>query len=228
MDKGAKQLGRRMLAIYREADALPQMGEVRKAASCTKGCTACCNNLIYVSLPEAVAMVETQMGNPSRLAALVKSCYEQLPKLVPDRKAYFAKQVPCVFLAPDGACGIYESRPVPCRNYFVVSPAEDCTWTGTEKQVQVVDVGALDVAMLEESARAVRQRTLPILLAPIPVAVLWAVRLLSEGEDSFRRTLETEPDLGILDIRVWTRHALATVDEIQKEHEARNAPVEQQ
>jgi Fe-S-cluster containining protein len=39
--------------------------------------------------------------------------------------AYFDTGVPCPFLE-DESCSIYENRPAACREYLVMSPAEEC------------------------------------------------------------------------------------------------------
>jgi Fe-S-cluster containining protein len=44
---------------------------------------------------------------------------------------YFRQDIPCPFLE-DGACSIYDERPITCREYLVTSPPEYCARPGSE------------------------------------------------------------------------------------------------
>lgn len=212
MDKSAKQLGRRMLAIYRATEEQTAKAAESVNASCKPGCAACCNHQVLVSLPEAVAMAEPLMENPQVLAQTIQRCHEQLKVQKLDRDAHFRQNIPCVFLTADKHCGIYERRPIACRNHVVVSPPENCAPSDEPKEVTRLNLSKVDNYMLEQSAWVSKQRQIPILIAPIPVALLWAIRLLTEGENAFINALENEQDLGILDIRGWTQHALRVAE----------------
>lgn len=209
MDKGAKQLGRRMLAIYREIEPRMQQKAQEAGTTCTAGCAACCHVQVYVSLPEAVAIVEPLVHNKEALGDLIQRCYAQLPLQKLDRTEHFAQQVPCVFLTAEKTCGIYERRPVSCRNHIVVSAPENCAYDPNgAKEVLRLNTEKIDAFMLSESMRAMKQRQIPLVLAPLPIALLWAVRILIEGEAAIVKVLESDEDLGILDIRGWTQHAM--------------------
>jgi len=211
MDKGARQLGRRMLAVYRELEPRTQQMAKDVGSTCREGCSACCNIQVYVSLPEAVAIVEPFLADQNALADLIRRCHDQLAYQKLDRTEHFAQSVPCVFLTGVRTCGIYDRRPVSCRNHIVVSPPENCAYNpspAADAEVRRLNTDKLDNFMLGEALRALKQRQIPVLLAPIPVAVLWAIRLLAEGEHAFIKALESPEDLGILDIRGWTSHAL--------------------
>lgn len=213
MDKGAKQLGRRMLAVYRETE--PRMAKLAEdvKSTCKQGCAACCNIQVYTSLPEAVAIVEPMMHDQRAVADLVQRCEAHLPVQKLDRTEHFAQGVPCMFLTGDKLCGIYDRRPVSCRNHIVVSDPANCAYSPEgSKEVQRLNTERIDAFMLGESLRVSKQRQLPVLLAPLPIALLWALRLLAEGEAAFVRALESPEDLGILDIRGWTQHALRVVN----------------
>lgn len=212
MDKGAKQLGRRMLAVYREIEPRMQQHAAEAGTTCREGCASCCNLQVFVSLPEAVAMIEPLMEDKRAIADLVMRCEQQLQFQKLDRAAHFAQGVPCVFLTGVKTCGIYERRPVSCRNHYVASPPENCAHDPEgAKEIQRLNTEKIDTFMLNESLRVSKQRQIPVLLAPIPVAILWAMRLLAEGEAAFVQALESPEDLGILDIRGWTQHAMRVV-----------------
>lgn len=208
LEKGAKQLGRRMLAVYRATEEQTQKLAESVGATCKPGCAACCNTQVYVSLPEAVAMIEKFVHDPNMVADIVQRCTEQLPHQKLDKTVHFSQGIPCVFLTREKKCGIYNERPVACRNRIVVSPPADCEYSAEPKSIERLNMDKVDTYMMSESARVSHQRQIPILLAPIPVAILWALRLLTEGEAAFTNLLESQEDMGILDIRGWTQHAL--------------------
>lgn len=116
--------------------------------SCKKGCGACCRQLVPLSPPEAAMIFEFVESMPeprksevsNRFAAAVERLKEQrlLEKLeglqnllISDEeykaivKECFLQQIPCPFLVNE-CCSIYEVRPSMCREYAVISPAENC------------------------------------------------------------------------------------------------------
>lgn len=211
MDKQAKQVGRRTLALYREMEPSLQQYAAENNVTCRRGCTHCCNLEIFITFPDAVAMAETIMESPKRLAEVTKRCYDQLPHLTEDTAAYFHKNIPCVLLDEKRDCTVYDARPMPCRHYYVTTPPENCSSEGGMKTVGVLNTQQQDVHVMLEALRTLKQRGLPALIAPIPVALLWAFRFLAEGEDAFRKTLLEEPSIGVADIRYWTNVALEKV-----------------
>lgn len=211
MDKGGRQLGRRMMAVYRQLQEPLEKHAADAKATCQKGCASCCNLLVYISLPEAVALAEKVLESPATVADVMRKCYEQIQRLRLDGTEYFRQAVPCMFLDESKACTVYDARPMPCRHHYVVSPPEDCSPLVDGKTVVRLNTEKADAFVMKESLRVSKQRQMPVLLAPIPVAVLWAMKLLTEGEAAFLHALETEPDLGLMDIRGWTQHAFNRV-----------------
>lgn len=79
-------------------------------AACAKGCSACCHISVMVCADEAAviaAEIGTKAAKPARYAVHGDNARATL-------KHYGE---PCPFLV-DGACGIYESRPLSCRTAF--------------------------------------------------------------------------------------------------------------
>ena len=72
MDKQARQLGRRMLAVYRELEPRTQQMAKDVGSTCREGCSACCNIQVFISLPEAVAIVEPFFADQNALADLIR------------------------------------------------------------------------------------------------------------------------------------------------------------
>ena len=115
--------------------------------SCRAGCGACCSQIVPVSEHEArrIAELVSEMPEARRTEILERfqraveafrqaGLYDRMRELggMEDRTEraklgleYFAVGVPCPFLE-DQSCGIYEDRPLRCREYLVTSPPEHC------------------------------------------------------------------------------------------------------
>lgn len=110
---------------------------------CGKGCSGCCSLVVNCTFPEAVRVA----------AALDQQQHERLKAQIPgiqkvaDRSAslkewlrgYRSEAGPCPFLNPDGACGVYASRPLSCRSLLATKEPAWCitdfaSLTGNEKQ----------------------------------------------------------------------------------------------
>ena len=213
-DKDAKRLGHRMLKMYEDQEPALQKLAAENGATCRKGCSHCCNLLINISLPEALAIAETLLKLPPQaLGAITRNLFNQTQKLQYDAAAYFHTNTPCVFLDGQRTCSIYAVRPTPCRTYFAVTPPSNCSSEGGEQTVARVNTNAFDLEAIEEALRLSKQRGYPPLIAPIPVAVLWAIRLVTEGEAGFIKTLAEAPSQGMADIRTWTLHIMDSLSE---------------
>ena len=114
--------------------------------SCTKGCGACCRQLVPITETEArhIRTVVENLPEPRRAAVrgLFAEARQRLekagllekllhPEEIPlDEKQTFALQyffqgIPCPFLE-DESCSIYADRPIVCREYLVTSAVEHC------------------------------------------------------------------------------------------------------
>lgn len=126
--------------------AIERAEENGLTVSCCKGCGACCRQCVPLSETEAreIRDLVASMPEPrrseilSRFAAarvrleeagLIDVLFaperldpEQMKTLILE---YFRLGIPCPFLE-DESCSIHPDRPVPCRQYLVVSPAENC------------------------------------------------------------------------------------------------------
>jgi Fe-S-cluster containining protein len=135
------------------SDAIVAVADAEVAASderisCTKGCGACCRQLVPVSMPEirALRALVAAMPEPRRSAVQARFAEAMLPardsgwlaraaeilKGAPmglDAIAlgieYFHLDIACPFLE-DESCSIYADRPTVCREYLVLSPAANC------------------------------------------------------------------------------------------------------
>ncbi len=149
---------RRMLPIFREACHRVVEGAVNHAenngrtVSCKAGCGACCRQLVPIAPSEAHLLKELVNDLPPDRKAQIEGRFENarsrleqaglLQTLSAAEKPvdseykrlgleYFALGVPCPFLENE-SCSIHQDRPLVCREYLVVSPAENCARTNGE------------------------------------------------------------------------------------------------
>ncbi len=160
--------------------------------SCQKGCGACCSQLVPLSPPEAAMIYEfvSTMAESQKSAVLkgfssairrlersnllIKLESLQNPSLSEkDYDAialeYFKENVACPFLV-NQSCSIHEVRPSMCREYLVISPAENC------KDLESKQVSRLPVSLRLSEALA---RTWAIMagqgirIIPLILAIKW-------------------------------------------------------
>ncbi len=79
---------------------------------------------------------------------------------------------PCGFLE-NGECGIYENRPLICREYVVSSPAEHCATFNLEAITPIEAEVKLSEGLAEITARA---EGAPSQQIPLYAALAWAER----------------------------------------------------
>lgn len=116
-----------------------------KSVSCRAGCGICCRQRVPIATFEAhrLRRVVDALPEPRRseiLARFNDACEriqeshdlvrldeEGLSREEMTRRAanYFRLMIPCPFLENE-SCSIYDERPLKCREYLVVSPAEYC------------------------------------------------------------------------------------------------------
>jgi len=114
--------------------------------SCAKGCGACCRQMVPISKIEAHRLRDLVDAMPEPRRSDVVSRFEEVrrrmeeaglleqlrrPEEISDADyraiglRYFFQGAPCPFLE-DESCSIHGERPMVCREYLVVSPAENC------------------------------------------------------------------------------------------------------
>jgi Fe-S-cluster containining protein len=93
-------------ALYEIADLM--VASTSDLVACKRGCSHCCHCAVAVSKQEAALMAESVGRTPADAPA--KNDYSHVK---------WGYHNPCPFLR-DGACSIYESRPLVCRTLFNV------------------------------------------------------------------------------------------------------------
>jgi Fe-S-cluster containining protein len=136
--------------------------------SCTKGCGACCRQLVPISETEVESIKQLVSALPEPRRSIIVERFErairalQAAALVETLRtpetvtrdvihalgtAYFALGITCPFLE-DESCSIHADRPLACREYLVTSPAAHCA-KPTAESIRCV-------AMPAKVSRAVR------------------------------------------------------------------------
>jgi Fe-S-cluster containining protein len=99
------------------------------SVACRAGCDHCCHQVVGITPPEAIAIVEYLRQTLSdveltRLRAHVAERVERIRGLSSSDR--FSPQHPCVFLQ-SGSCSIYEVRPLSCRGMNSLDATECAT-----------------------------------------------------------------------------------------------------
>jgi Fe-S-cluster containining protein len=103
--------------------------EQAKNLQCGRGCSLCCHGLFEIGAADIPLLAEglskldgrTRNGIVGRARKIVEQ-YEHpnLRECSPEEKEAFfdrSESVPCPNLSPEGACLVYESRPLICRTF---------------------------------------------------------------------------------------------------------------
>lgn len=184
----------KMLPIFQQlTNAVVAVG-IREAEaagaqiSCTKGCGACCRQLVPVAESEAYQLQALVDELPEPRRAMIRARFTAAkvtlqqaglfdPLLLPGELtvegrrqlglAYFEQNIACPFLE-EGACSIHADRPLACREYLVTSPAEHCAQPSAETVRCVEMPGSVAQAIRTLAA------TRPVNWLPLILAVDWA------------------------------------------------------
>ncbi len=132
--------------------------QVGEQVSCREGCAACCRHPVPLTPLEARMLSEWLDQQPEGRKAVLRERIRKAAARLEEagiarrlrestytsgRSAlhalgleYFALGIPCPFLEEE-RCSIYSIRPMRCREYMVVSPAERCAHPDTKEIVSV-------------------------------------------------------------------------------------------
>lgn len=126
--------------IYLLAD---ELAKVRMPyVACGKGCASCCH--MNVSLTSAEA---------EKIGQAIGHTATPIKSAVPRGPDYYAGK-PCTFLSSEGACSIYENRPLSCRKHasFFENPTPCHPDAMNEIKVPQVGFSGLDQALFSVSS----------------------------------------------------------------------------
>lgn len=95
------------------AACLTALGDRETQPACTRGCSHCCHQRVEVTAAEVFSIVRyLQTATKYRLSRIFAAA-ERHASL--SSRQHFLEQCACPFLEADGACGVYEVRPLACR-----------------------------------------------------------------------------------------------------------------
>lgn len=110
-----------MEGVYAKMDELYDQMDKSKI-TCKKGCSACCNFNVSMTILEAKAIRNYVKVNK---VSVDKEVFEKQLHLGTDER-YFSPHSRCAFLSAEGTCNIYPVRPMHCRKYLVNSDPAIC------------------------------------------------------------------------------------------------------
>jgi len=93
--------------------------------SCWKGCSHCCNIMVHSNQLEVDLIFDYMKEKKIKVSQ--KRLEEQVK--LQTHNYFLSEHRRCVFLDDQGLCKVYPVRPMACRNYFVVTPADLCDTT---------------------------------------------------------------------------------------------------
>jgi len=196
---------------------LNQLGKEEKFVPCCKGCSACCNYLVPLSVPEVFRMKQEVLAVPAnRGRAVLQSCLDA-PKRVLDNSSqssdlypsteilgptrvsqlgrwYAGLKLSCPFLS-DGLCTIYEQRPTACREHIVTGSPSLCEaeWTDESQVVQ------MPVSILEALGQlASKLEATSVEAVMLPLALPWAQENLPRHERTWPAVMMVEQFIEIV------------------------------
>ncbi len=111
----------------------------REIISCKPRCNHCCYRKIYVSIGEAVVMMQ-HLQKKNKLKGVMERSSSTLQIATgTDVDTYYAMKIPCPVLnVQTGLCEAYAVRPPSCSTHFVLSDPEGCNqWSPT--RVKYID-----------------------------------------------------------------------------------------
>lgn len=192
--------------------ALERSREEGRPASCQRGCTSCCRQMVPLAPVEAIRLAEVVEAMPGAKRRAVTRRFEEIVKRMEDEgmldraaprgrtallshagtplarwedvsHRYFAMHIDCPFLE-DGACIAYQERPMACREYHATTPKELCATLDARLEVAPRPVRMGDaLARLSNGALG---RDDP--QVPLPLALEWA----RANRRAFERSVDGE------------------------------------
>lgn len=151
-DEGTVAAVDRAFAAY---DAYIALVVRRHPVACAAGCTACCHDN-----PRNVTGVELRRLHDAVLAlpgaGSILSRFAALAAQSTDPDTWRKRGVPCPLLR-DGRCAAYAARPVACRSFHALTPAEWCS-PGHPRYAERVNPHLDPPAVLVQALRVLSDR----------------------------------------------------------------------
>jgi Putative zinc- or iron-chelating domain len=108
----AERVASNVDALWNHHAATASPGDPRPA--CARGCSHCCHGRVEATAPEVFLLARHLRARPDAVRdARIARTASSIQGI--DRGARHRAQVPCALLDGDGACTVYEARPLACR-----------------------------------------------------------------------------------------------------------------
>ena len=178
----------RMLSTKLAMMVLDKLHSNGEFVPCRKGCSACCNYLIPLSVPDAFRLREEVSAMPTEQGRAVSQSFLDTAKIIFNEKPkifvvnesteascpiqinelskwYASLKLACPFLL-NNLCTSYERRPVACREYIVTGYALLCDdeWSDESQTVQM-PISILDC--LGQLAAELEQSDIEAVMLPL-------------------------------------------------------------
>lgn len=193
------------LKVFSEVDALVEVEIARSTErgqppTCSKGCSHCCRQEIYVPRAEVEAIVEwLERSAPHliddlklRIEAWLDWYRSRYPELVASgiarHDAFYSHGPPCPALVDD-QCSIHPVRPTFCRTHYVTSPADACRPAGDPAHLDV-RIKAMEIfartAPIAVKLRALVERQGSDFKGTVHLLAEWLAHLLDLEQQPWR------------------------------------------
>lgn len=174
--------------------------ETEGGVSCKKGCSSCCKQMVFITIPEALVMVEDLSENSVVWDSFKKRLNKQIAWLEDPGASvekWFNEQKECAFLW-NGECRIYENRPAVCRTLLVVSDPIQCTPQATGK-IKRIAMRNILTATYRAEKKLMNTTGIGVYMLPLPVSARIAMTIWEEGFSNVRKRLKG----------IWENHIVA-------------------
>lgn len=143
---------------------------------CKPGCASCCSRMIYVSIAEALVILE-DLESTGKWTETRARCLDQKDLARGSNPvSWFKMNIPCPVLDPSTKmCGAYEVRPTACSTHFVASDPSGCDpWGTSSEQYEPIRMNDLHAEFMAAMEACVDGYGILAYRMPMPTALLFA------------------------------------------------------
>ena len=126
--------------------------------TCSKGCAACCEELLHISELETRLIVDSLTDAQKedlrqRVLRWLEQVGDRLDDREPDGLEYRSWRIPCPLLK-NGFCSVYDKRPLKCRSHLTDGPREACENLTLRATQRFIDIPELKSAVADRLLQA--------------------------------------------------------------------------
>ena len=137
-----------------------------------RGCWGCCRGEVAVLPQEVPVLAQALNGHRAEVEPLVRQLVQRVLAVPGEAGLEILRTARCPLLAADGACLVYEERPLICRGYCVVTPREWCYQETAGVQLVATPGEVLQATFAAMAAVDSEVLQAPDRLQPLPLALL--------------------------------------------------------